>query len=763
MSTKTDSKFSRRNFLRTSSLVGGGMLIGFNLFTACKPEAKMPVDLASLDYNDFNAFIKISDGGMVTIFSPNPEIGQGIKTAIPMIIAEELDVPWEHVNVVQGALDTKNYVQQSAGGSKAIRLGWNSYRETGALAKHMLINAAAKKWGIDASECVAREGKIINKNGNILGYGDVVNEAAVLEKERTATTTESDKKESTEIIEKPILKNPRDFTIIGRDVRNVDVEKIITGLPLYGIDHTEEGMVYASVLRPPAFGKVLKSFDAEEALKMSGVLDVIRIGKKANKIAEQLEEPNVLLTKGVLNKSDKIAVIAKSIWQAMNAKKIIKAVWVEDTIPESTEDHDEILNNLLNSQNFVTLRRDGDIEKAFQNADQIVERTYESPFLPHNCMEPMNFYANVTDDKVYLVGPTQTPGWAADLVAQLLDRNLEEIELDITRAGGGFGRRLFGDYVLEAAEISDAIRKPVKMISSREDDMTTGTYRPAIKYRYRASIKNGEITGYHIKEAAINGNMHPTIPHFFPAGAIDNYQVDVAYHQSNISTGQWRAPHTNFLAFADQNFFDELAEILEKDPVKMRLDMLKKVEGNIDETIKYSAERLKGVIDLVIDKSDYYTERKGIFKGFTAYYCHNTYVSEVVELKMEKNSPQIKKVYVAVDCGIVVNPLGARNQIEGGIIDGIGHSMYADFGFQNGVPSSKNFDTYRLIRIKEAPEIETYFVENDFNPSGLGEPSLPPAGASVGIALKKATGNRMMKQPFIKYMPIQKSKNKQNL
>lgn len=755
MSKKLDTKFSRRDFLKTSSLVGGGMLIGFNIFEACKPEAKMPVDLASLDYNDFNAFIKISDNGMVTIFSPNPEIGQGIKTAIPMIIAEELDIPWEHVNVAQGALDTKNYVQQSAGGSRAIRLGFDSFRETGALARQMLINAAAERWGVNPSECAAKEGKIINNSGDILGYGDVVNEAALLEREREKKHAESGTKDNTTITDKPALKNPSDFKIIGKDVGNVDVEKIITGVPLYGIDHTVEGMVYASVLRPPSFGKVLKSFDAAEAKKMPGVIDVIRIGKKASKIVEQLEEPNVLLTKGVLNKSDKIAVIAKSFWEATSAKKMIKAVWIEDTIPESTKDHDEILNALLDGPNFETRRKDGNVEKAFKNADKIIERTYESPFLPHNCMEPMNFYANVAADKIYLAGPTQTPAWAADLVAQLLDRNPEEIELDITRAGGGFGRRLFGDYVLEAAEISDTIRKPVKMISSREDDMTTGTYRPAIKYRFKASIKDGKITGYHLKEAAINGNMHPTIPHFFPAGAIENYQVDVAFHQSNISTGQWRAPHTNFLAFADQNFFDELAEILETDPVKMRLDMLKKVEGNTDETIKYSAERLKGVIDLVIDKSDYYTEQKGVYKGFTAYYCHNTYVSEVVELIMEKNTPQVKKVYVAVDCGIVVNPLGARNQIEGGIIDGIGHSMYADFGFQNGVPSCKNFDSYRLIRMKEAPEVETYFVKNNFKPSGLGEPSLPPAGAAVGIALKKATGNRIMKQPFIKNMPLQ--------
>ncbi len=751
MSTKIDATFNRRDFLKTSSLVGGGMLIGFNLFTACKPEAKMPVDLSSLNYNDFNAFIKIADNGMVTIFAPNPEIGQGIKTSIPMIIAEELDVPWEHVNVVQAVLDTKNYTRQAAGGSQGIRLGWNAFRETGATSKQILVNAAASRWGIDPSECVAKQGKITNGKGEVLGYGDVVNEAALLENERAAKAAKKGgeaKEEKTKVR----LKDPKDFTIIGKDARNVDVGKIITGMPLYGIDYKAEGMVYASVLRPPAFGKILESFDARKAKAMPGVIDVIRIGEKAKRIVNRGEESEKLLRRGVLNKSDKVVVIANSTWEAMNAKKAIKAVWSDNTPLESTQNHDKILTSLLDGTKFETVRKDGNIEKAFRNADKIVERTYESPFLPHNCMEPMNFYANVTDDKIHLVGPIQTPQWAAELVADLLDRKPEDIHLEMTRMGGGFGRRLFGDFVLEAAEISDAIRKPVKMTSSREDDMTTGVYRPAIKYRLKASIKVGQITGYQLKEAAINSNMHRTIPHFFPAGAVENYQVDVANYQSNISSGQWRAPHTNFLSFADQNFFDELAEILEKDPVQMRLDMLQKVKGNIDDTIQYSAERMEDVINLVVEKSDYRNEKSGIYKGFTAYFCHNTYVAQVAELIMENNTPVVKKIYVAVDCGIVVNPLGALNQIEGGIVDGIGHSMYGDFGFKNGVPTSNNYNSYRLIRMKETPEVETFFIKNTLNPTGLGEPTLPPAGAAIAIAIKKATGNRLLKQPFLKNM-----------
>ncbi|MFS4469376.1 molybdopterin cofactor-binding domain-containing protein [Maribacter sp. 2210JD10-5] len=748
MSKSISSNFSRRAFLRTSSLAGGGMLIGFNLFNACKPKVEMPVDLASLDYNDFNAFIKIADNGKVTIFSPNPEIGQGVKTSMPMIIAEELDVPWEDVHVVQGVLDTKNYTRQVAGGSQSIRFGWDALRQTGATARQILINAAAARWGVDASTCTAKQGVITNEKGETLTYGDVANEAAVLENERAKSYAdvvegEGDEKEAEP--ENIKLKDPKDFTIIGKNATNVDIDKIITGKPLYGMDYKAEGMVYASVLRPPAFGQMLESFDDSEARAMPGVIDVIRIGERGRKLLGK-EKQNWTVK---LADTDKVVVIAKSTWDAMQGKKAIKADWSNSSSLESTATHDELLTGLLDGTEFNTLRKDGDVEKAFKNADKIIERTYESPFLPHNCMEPMNFYADVTADKVHLVGPIQTPESAAEAVAELLERDLADVHCEMTRMGGGFGRRLYSDFVLEAAEISETIGKPVKMVSSREDDMTTGVYRPSIKYRIKASLKDGELSGYQLKEAAINGNMYGLIPNFFPAGALENYQVDVANYQSNITTGAWRAPYTNFLSFAEQSFLDEVAEALEKDPVQMRLDLLQKVKGTTDERIQYSAERMEDVINLVVEKSGYRTPTDGVYQGFCAYYCHNTHVAEVADVVMENNQPVVKKVTVAVDCGIVVNPTGALNQIEGGVVDGVGHSMYSDFKFKNGMPESNNYDSYRLIRMREAPEVETHFVKNTLSPTGLGEPTLPPAGAAVSIAIKKATGNRLYKQPFI--------------
>lgn len=727
MTTKKNT-IDRRSFFKATALTGGGMIIGFNFFTACKPTVEPPVDLSLLNYNDFNAFIKIADNGAVTIFAPNPEIGQGVKTSMPMIIAEELSVAWENVHVVQGGLDTDVFERQIAGGSQSIRHGWEPLRQTGATARQMLVSAAAARWGVDASECSVSNGVITNSKGEMLGYGDVAKEAATMEVPKDVS-----------------LKDPKDYTIIGKDVQNVDIDEIITGKPLFGLDYKQEGMVYASVLRPPAFGKTLASFDATEAKAMPGVIDVIEIGEKVNNLMSN-EKANWTVQ---VAKSNKVAVIAKTTWEAMKAKKAIKAKWTDASPMESTAFHDEQLLGLLDGKEFNTMRKDGDVEKAFADSDEILERTYESPFLPHNCMEPMNFYANITDEKIHLSGPIQTPEPTAAMVAAMLERDVSEIDLEMTRMGGGFGRRLYSGFVLEAVEISDAIRMPVKMVSSREDDMTTGVYRPAIKYRIKAGIKDGKITGYHLKEAAINGNMYGLIPNFFPAGALENYQVDVANYKSNITTGAWRAPYTNFLAYAEQSFIDELAELMKVDLIQLRLDLLQKVKGTTDERIQYSAERMEKVIHMAVEKSDWGKTAEDVYQGFSAYYCHNSHVAEVADVMMENGIPVVKKVTCVVDCGIVVNRLGALNQVEGGVIDGIGHAMYGNMEFKDGVPQAANFDKYRLVRANESPKVEAFFMENDIAPTGLGEPTLPPAGAAIANAIKAATGVRILKQPFV--------------
>ncbi len=352
MKSSNKSTFSRRGFIKSTALAGGGMLIGFNLFTACKSEAEPPVDISQLNFNDFNAFIKISEEGKVTIFAPNPEIGQNVKTSMPMLIAEELDVAWKDVFVKQADLDTENFTRQLAGGSQSIRLGWEPLRQTGATARQMLINAAAIKWGIDASECKTEEGVITNSKGDKLGYGEVVTEAAKLE-----------------VPEKVSLKDPKDFKIIGTDTSNVDIDEIITGKPLFGLDYKVEGMLYACVLRPPAFGQVLESYDDSGTRSLPGVVDVITIGEKARGYLKQEQRSWTVQLGG----SDKVVVIAKSTWDAMKGVKAIKATWKNDTPLESTETHDKALFEILDGNKFQTLRSDGNIKKAFAEADEVIE------------------------------------------------------------------------------------------------------------------------------------------------------------------------------------------------------------------------------------------------------------------------------------------------------------------------------------------------------------------------------------------------------
>ena len=705
------TQVNRRSFIKVSSLVSGGLVLGFSWGSCTKPE-----DIIAMpkEWFNMNGFLKIGDTGMVTIMSPNPEIGQNVKTSMPMVIAEELDVDWKNVIVEQAPLNADLFQRQVAGGSQSLRHGWTSLRTAGATARKMLLNAAAKTWEVDVATLKTEKGFVIDADGQSLSYGELASVAS-----------QADVPSSEEVV----LKDPKDFKIIGTDVSNVDINEIITGKPLFGLDYKAEGMVYACVVRPPSFGNTLESFDATAARGVNGVQDVIQFG-------------------------DKVAVVAENTWAAIKGKKALITKWKQGDQLESTESHDKILLDLLEGNDVRTLRKDGDVSKAFAEADQVLEKIYESPFLPHNCMEPMNFYANVTADKVHLVGPIQTPAGTAGRIAKMLERDLADVSLEMTRMGGGFGRRLYGDFAVEAAEISNLAKKPIKVVFTREDDMTAGVYRPSIKYKISASIKDGELTGYHLKEASVNSNMYGLIPNFFPAGALENYQVDAANYKSNITTGAWRAPYTNFLSFAEQSFFDELAEVMKVDRIQLHLDLLKKVDPSKDDKIQYDPERLAAVINLAVEKSGWGNAKEGVFQGFSVYYCHNTHVAEIADVVIENGNPVVKKVTCAIDCGIVVNPLGALNQVEGGVVDGIGHAMYADFKFENGRANHENFNTYRMIRMSEAPAVEAHFVKNTIDPTGLGEPTLPPAGAAVANALHAAGKARLYKQPFIEQIDL---------
>jgi isoquinoline 1-oxidoreductase beta subunit len=452
----------------------------------------------------------------------------------------------------------------------------------------------------------------------------------------------------------------------------------------------------------------------------------------------------------VVTFKNNVAIIGKSTWQVAKARKAVKIEYEPDGAVESTSDHDSLFKKLLDAtDSAVVKRKDGDVDQAFKNAAKVIKREYQCPFLSHSPMEPMNFFANVTADKAELIGPSQTPDMARNETAKLLGIAPENVTLELTRLGGGFGRRLKADYVLEAAELSSIIKSPVQVIWTREDDMTGGSYRPAVRYRFEAALDaKNNLVGYKLRGVGINaGNC--TREDNFPSGAVDNVLVESVEHKSPITTGAWRAPITNFLAFAEQAFLDEVAFACDKDPVKFRLDLLDRAKHAPVGAIKYDIDRMKSVINLAAEKSGWGT-KKDVAQGFSVYFSHRSYVAQVAEVLMTKGKPVLQKIYAAADCGVVVNLSGAYQQVRGGIVDGLGHAMYSNLTFKDGAVEQKNFNTYRLIRMKEIPEIDVHFVNNGIDPTGLGEPALPPTGGAVANALFKATGKRLYNQPFSK-------------
>lgn len=701
------------------------MMLGFNWLAGAKP-LPTPFAATARTGHDINAFLSIAADGVVTIMSPNPEIGQNVKTSMPMIVAEELDVDWQDVVVEQAGLDTQKYRRQLAGGSQSIRQGWRGLRMAGATARRMLLEAAAQEWDVPVSELTTEAGVITHaRSGRTMGYGDVASAAAAIP-----------------VPEEVDLKDAADFSIIGTTRKNVDTPKIVKGEPLFGIDFQRDGMLIAMIEHPPAFGMKLKSLDSSAARAMPGIRDVFTINAAPEGFDRQWSDVNAF--------PELVVVLGNSTWEVMKAKRALNIEWEVDTALENTADHVSGMADLLENGTADVARRDGNPEEAFANAATVIERTYSAPFLAHNTMEPMNFFAHVQADKAELVGPIQTPEFLRKSVASLLGMTEDQISIMMTRMGGGFGRRLYGNFGVEAAAISQKANAPIKLVYTREDDMTQGTYRPAYRVTYRAALnEQNELIGFHVRGAGIHGS--PVFANRYPAGAVDNYLAENLRLDSNISTGAWRAPRSNFIAGAEQSFLDEVAEAADKDPIAFRLELFERAINNpVGTENDYDAERYAGVLRLVRETANWDTPMDGVYRGVSAYYCHNSYVAQVLDMVVEDRQPRVEKVWCAVDCGIVVNPGAAKNQIEGGIVDGIGHAVYSALTFQEGRAEQNNFNGYRLIRNSEAPkEIETHFVQNGIDPTGLGEPSLPPISAAFANAFAKAIGVRLYDQPFI--------------
>jgi isoquinoline 1-oxidoreductase subunit beta len=740
--TTVKTQIGRRSFLQCTALAGGGMVLGFSMLAGCK---KSVAELKALpkEWFNINGYIKIGENGLVTIQSPNPEIGQNVKTSMPMIVAEELDIDWKDVIVEQAPLNTALFQRQLAGGSESIKQSWPALRTAGASAKHMLKSAAAKAWNVPVDEITSDKGILSHKSGKSGGYGEFASAASKIE-----------------IPKEVKLKDVKDFKLIGTDIKNVDAKNIITGKPLFGIDTYEEGMLIAMIVHPPAFGQRLKSVDASQVKSMLGIVDVFPIKSYDGKTLKQWCDTSAF--------DDIVVVVGKTTWEVMQAKKALQPVWENApqltyemegwgvnqkvVVPgglENTEQHQAAMAT-PDSKYVKQVRKDGNPEAIFKTAKTIIERSYSAPFLAHNTMEPMNFFANVTADKAVVTGPIQTPEFMEKSLIGRLGLTADKIEINMTRMGGGFGRRLYGHFLVEAAVISQKLNKPIKLQYTREDDMTNGVYRPAYHAVYKAALdENKNLIAFSVKTGGMGES--PLSANRFPAGAVDNYMAHEYVIPTNVSTGAFRAPGSNFIAGAEQSFLDEVAEAMGKDPIQMRIELLEKAKKSpVGKDNDYDAEKYIGVLKQVQEKSNWTTAPKaGIHRGVAAYFCHNTYVAQVVEIEMKDKKPVVQKVIASIDCGIVVNPLAATNLAEGGIIDGIGHGMYSALTVKDGVPDQANFNKYQLIRMGQAPkEIEVHFIKNNNDPTGLGEPLNPPIIGAMANALYNATGKRFYQQPF---------------
>ncbi|MDX2249244.1 MAG: molybdopterin cofactor-binding domain-containing protein [Bacteroidia bacterium] len=742
---KIKTSQSRRSFLKSSILTGGGLMISFSGLAKFTFNDKISTKNISEQWNEITGYIKITPDNIVKILNPNPEFGQNVMTSLPMIVAEELDVEWEKLVVEMGPHDNVKLGPQFTGGSNSVRMYWKPLREAGAAARQMLREAAAQTWGVPVEEVTTKTGMLYHvKSGRSGTYGDFASKAAAVP-----------------IPKGVVLKDVTNFNLVRSSRKNVEGLNIVTGKPLFALDHTYEGMLIAMIEHPPAFGKKLKSFDASESLKMPGIKDVFSL-----KLYEDDFEQGGFDTRTF---NDLLVVVGNTTWEVMNARKKLKVIWEpisdtketmagrggkrEVTIPAGLESTSTHLAKMAEYAKMPSqqLRKDGDPETAFKNAAQILERTYNAPFLAHNCMEPMNFFAHVTDEKALLIGPHQAPGWIEPTISKILNLPADKIEIQMTRMGGGFGLRAYGHYVVEAALISKKMKAPIKLVYSREDDMTYGIYRPMYTATYRAALDaNKNLIAFHVKGGGIP--EHPIHANRFPAGAVDNYLAEGWTIPSNITIGAFRAPRSNFNAAAEQSFLDELAELMGKDPIDFRLELLNRAkEKPVGERNDYDADRYAGVLKLVKEKSGWNNpENNKYSRGVAAYFCHASYAAHVVDIVLKDGQPYVEQVFSAMDCGVVINPDAAINMVQGAVVDGIGNAFYGALTHKEGAPEQNNFNRYRMIRLREAPKkIDVSFIQNDIDPTGLGEPPFPPVLGAVANALYKNMGKRFYNQPFV--------------
>jgi isoquinoline 1-oxidoreductase beta subunit len=712
---------NRRSFIKVSTLAGGGLVIGSYLYfgsTKAWAQDFRQGRRPSPPLNP-NAFVKITPDNVVTIVSKNPEIGQGIKTGLPMIIAEELDVPWSSVVVAQADLNAA-YGPQSSVGSTSTPSNYTPMRVLGATARLLLVTAAAQTWNVPATECHTENAAVIHgPTGKKLNYGDVATKAATLPMPDPASVT---------------LKDPKDFKLLGTRVPGVDNARVVTGQPLFGIDTKQPGMLYAIYEKAPVFGAPVASANLDDIKKMPGVKDAFVLD-------------------GINGLTPGVAILGDSTWATFRARKALKVTWGDSPYAKQSTDDFTTQAQTLSKTAGKPLSATGDVTKIPAGA-KILEAAYQFPYLSHATLEPMNTTALYSKGTVELWVPTQIPGNAQSAVTRGLGLTAGDVTVHVTRAGGGFGRRGINDFALEAAAIAQkAEGTPVKLTWMREQDIAHDFYRAGGWHFFKGSMDTtGKLYGWSdhfITYGANNTDRVGTAAGLgmqdFPNGAAPNFLLEQSLISSNVPMGYMRAPGNNAHTWAIQSFLDELAQAAGRDPVELRLELLA-----AEQTQQFNPARMVTVVKLAAEKGNWGKKLpRGQGQGFAFDYCHRGYVATVAEVTVSQDGQlKVNKFTTAVDVGPIVNMSAAESQVQGGLIDGLGMGQFLQITIDGGQVEQSNFDDYPLLRMPDAPPVEVHFVQTDYPPTGLGEPALPSALPAVCNAIFAATGKRVRTLPL---------------
>tara|TARA_R110002072_G_scaffold31735_10_gene97610 strand:- start:13919 stop:16213 length:2295 start_codon:yes stop_codon:yes gene_type:complete len=752
-SSNINPAINRRQFLISGATAAGGLLVGFPLTTlASETSADLVETIGASDQGErqLGYFITINPDNSVVIGSNQPEIGQGIRTTLPMLIAEELEVDFDMVTVQQmplGIVRTKDgmawrYGSQGVGGSTGLTDNWQRMREIGARARLLLLQAAANQWETDVSELTAARGFIQHASGKRLSYGALASAAARLTMPESA----------------PALKDPREFKIAGHRQSTKDALDIITGRAKYGMDTYVEGMKVAMIVRAPYSDGMVKGFDDKAARKVPGVLDVIPIdGPKPG-------EPYFILASGV-------AVIADSTWAAIQGRKALKVDWQKGSFPdESTAGFDQQAKNLLGGKGQI-VREDGDLDAAMANAERQIEATYSVPYVSHAPLEPQNCFAHVYTDaegeRCDVIVPTQMPSGVSRSVAQVTGIDRMRISVEMTRVGGGFGRRLTTDYAAEAALISKQSGLPIKLVWTREDDMQHDFYRPAGHHQLRVGLDQAKlpIAWTHRLASASKYYRRPNMaddklweaelyPDDFPGNIVPNYRLEYFPMQSGVPRGSWRAPAHTANAFAVQSFVDEIAHASDQDPLEFRLKLYGEsrqlpYSGHGGDT--FNPNRLSRLLKFVANEIGYSEKRaRGVAVGIASHFTFGGYMVHAIEVAVsDAGQLDILRIVGAIDCGFAVNPNAVEAQMQGATVDGLSTALNLAITLRDGRIEQSNFHDYPLLKMASIPaRVEMHIMDYDQTPTGVGEIPLPTVAPALTNAIFNASGKRIRRLPI---------------